>query len=137
MEQVIPEGIHLPLDRSSYPLNIYMRLFIPYFIPSEVERVLYLDVDMIVQKDLSVLFDTDLEDKLVGAVLDPRIISFNNEWGGVKNFAALGLDGETKYFNTGLLLIPVKNGWKNRSPKKSFNASISINHLRIIRINTA
>ena len=33
MASVIPVGMKLPLDRSSYPLNIYMRLFIPYFIP--------------------------------------------------------------------------------------------------------
>ena len=37
----------LPKDRSSYPLNIYARLFIPDLMPAGVEKVLYLDVDMI------------------------------------------------------------------------------------------
>ncbi len=106
MVDVIPPGIQLPLDRSSYPLNIYMRLFIPYFIPKEIEKVLYLDVDMIVQKDLSTLYETDLGDALVGAVLDPRIITFDNQWGGVLNYQELGLEAKTRYFNTGLLLIP-------------------------------
>ena len=116
MNEVIPKGIELPLDRSSYPLNIYMRLFIPYFIPKEVEKVLYLDVDMIVQKDISTLYETDLGDALVGAVLDPRIITFDNSWGGVLNYEALGLDAKTRYFNTGLLLIPTKKWLEENIP---------------------
>jgi len=105
MEDVIPKGVKLPTDRSSYPLNIYMRLFIPYFIPDEIEYVLYLDVDMIVMEDISRIFETDLKDKILGAVLDPRILSFDNSWGGVLNYEALGLSGTTRYFNTGLLLF--------------------------------
>jgi len=108
MEAIIPEGMQLPLDRSSYPLNIYMRLFIPYFIPSNVEKVLYLDVDMIVQTDISTLFEQELGEKVIAAVLDPRIITFDNSWGGVFNHEALGLAGNTRYFNTGLLVMQTK-----------------------------
>ncbi len=108
MASVIPVGLKLPLDRSSYPLNIYMRLFIPYFIPAEIETVLYLDVDMIVQKDVSTLFDIDLSKYVVAAVLDPRIITFDNSWGGVLNYQELGLPGTTRYFNTGLLVMNTK-----------------------------
>lgn len=105
MTEVIPKGMKLPLDRSSYPLNIYMRLFIPYFIPEDVETVLYLDVDMIVQRDITELFENDLSNYVVGAVLDPRIITFDNSWGGVLNYKELGLPGTTRYFNTGLLVM--------------------------------
>jgi lipopolysaccharide biosynthesis glycosyltransferase len=108
MASVIPEGMKLPLDRSSYPLNIYMRLFIPYFIPEEIETVLYLDVDMIVQKDISTLFNINLSKHVVAAVLDPRIITFDNSWGGVLNYQELGLPGTTRYFNTGLLVMNTK-----------------------------
>lgn len=108
MASVIPVGMKLPLDRSSYPLNIYMRLFIPYFVPAEIETVLYLDVDMIVQKDVSILFDIDLSQHVVAAVLDPRIITFDNSWGGVLNYQELGLPGTTRYFNTGLLVMNTK-----------------------------
>lgn len=121
MAEVIPTGIELPLDRSSYPLNIYMRLFIPYFIPKEVDKVLYLDVDMIVQKDISTLYETDLGDALVGAVLDPRIVTFDNAWGGILNYMQLGLDAKTRYFNTGLLLIPTKKWLEQDIPVKIIN----------------
>ncbi len=114
MSGVIPPGIKLPLDRSSYPLNIYMRLFIPYFIPQEIETVLYLDVDMIVQKDIATLFENDLSNYVVAAVLDPRIITFDNSWGGVLNYTELGLPGSTRYFNTGLLIMNTKK-WQEQN----------------------
>jgi len=111
MEAVIPQGMQLPLDRSSYPLNIYMRLFIPYFIPTDIDRVLYLDVDMIVQQDISTIFENDIENKVIAAVLDPRIITFDNSWGGIMNYKELGLSGTSKYFNTGLILMNTKK-WR-------------------------
>lgn len=111
MNSVIPEGMKLPLDRSSYPLNIYMRLFIPYFIPEEIERVLYLDVDMIVLKDVATLFENNLENYVIASVLDPRIITFDNSWGGVLNHNELGLSGSTRYFNTGLIVMNTKK-WR-------------------------
>ncbi len=114
MEEVIPKGMELPFDRSSYPLNIYMRLFIPYFIPDEIEYVLYLDVDMIVLGDVTGIFENDLHDKVIAAVLDPRIITFDNSWGGVLNYEALGLPGTTRYFNTGLLLMNLKK-WREQN----------------------
>jgi len=114
MDEVIPKGMQLPLDRSSYPLNIYMRLFIPYFIPQEIESVLYLDVDMIVLGDVTSIFENNMTDKVVAAVLDPRIITFDNSWGGVMNYEALGLPGTTRYFNTGLLLMNLKK-WREQN----------------------
>lgn len=105
IKEAIPTGLSLPTDLSSYPLNIYMRLFIPYFIPQDRDKVLYLDADMIVMKDLSLLWDTDISKHVIAAVLDPRLKTFDNHWGGIKNYEKLGFKGYTPYFNTGMLLI--------------------------------
>lgn len=104
----------LPKDRSSYPLNIYARLFIPDLIPAHIEKVLYLDVDMIVVTDLYRLWNTDITDYHVAAVQDPRIKTFDNYWGGIINYKALGMPGSTKYFNTGLLLVNAGKWRKDR-----------------------
>ncbi len=112
-DQIIPKGITLPLDKSSYPLTIYLRLFIPHFIPEDVEKVLYLDVDMIVRKDLATLFATDLGDNVVAAVQDPRLMTFDNHWGGIKNYKELGFAGDTHYFNSGLLLMDARK-WREQ-----------------------
>lgn len=101
----ITEGASLPKDKSSFPLNIYARLFIPYFIPENIEKALYLDVDMIVLADLFTLWNIDLSDYILAAVKDPRVQTFDNNWGGVLNYKELGLNGKSTYFNTGMLLM--------------------------------
>jgi lipopolysaccharide biosynthesis glycosyltransferase len=110
---VVLPGYKIPSDKSSWPTTIHLRLFIPYLMPVEVEKILYLDVDMILQRDVAELYDTDLDDKILGAVTDQRVLSFDNSWGGgIKNYQALGLTGSNPYFNTGLLLINCKK-WRD------------------------
>lgn len=104
INEVIPSGMSVPYDKSSYPLIIHMRMFIPYFIPEEFEKVIYMDVDMIVNDDISRLWHTSLEDHVIAAVLDVRIREFGSPT-GIRNYRELGFDPSTKYFNTGLLLI--------------------------------
>ncbi|MBK7712940.1 MAG: glycosyltransferase family 8 protein [Bacteroidales bacterium] len=110
MDQVIPKGMNIPYDNSSYPLIIHMRMFIPYFIPEEYEKVIYMDVDMIVRDDISKLWNTNLNDYTIGAVIDVRIREFGNSH-AVENYLDLGFEASTKYFNTGLLLINTKK-WR-------------------------
>ncbi|RKR84224.1 lipopolysaccharide biosynthesis glycosyltransferase [Mucilaginibacter gracilis] len=105
MENTIPAGVKLPLDHTSYPVTIYLRLFIPYIVPKETTKALFLDVDMIVLDDVSKLYNQDLGDNIIGAVQDPRLLTFDNAWGGIMNYKELGFAADTKYFNTGLLLI--------------------------------
>lgn len=114
MSLILPKDIKLPLDKTTYPLNIYMRLFIPYFMADDIEKALYLDVDMIVQSDITNLFNYDLNDYCIGAVQDPSVLTFNNSWGGVINYQELRIAGDTKYFNTGLLLMNIKK-WKDQN----------------------
>jgi lipopolysaccharide biosynthesis glycosyltransferase len=105
MEDTIPAGVKLPLDRTSYPVTIYLRLFIQYIVPKDTQKALFLDVDMIVLDEVSKLYNQDLGDYVIGAVQDPRLLTFDNSWGGIMNYKDLGFAPDTKYFNTGLLLI--------------------------------
>ena len=113
MNKVIPPKIKLPLDGSSYPLNIYIRLFIPYFIPKAINKVIYMDVDMIVEENINKLWKVNLHDLPVAAVLDSITQYICSPYGGVSNFEELGLDPRSKYFNSGLLLINVKK-WREQ-----------------------
>ncbi len=119
MEEVIPEGMNIPYDNSSYPLIIHMRMFIPYFIPEEYEKVIYMDVDMIVNDDISKLWSTDLKDFTIAAVVDVRIKEFGNSH-AVENYRELGFDAKTRYFNTGLLLINTRKWRENDFTPKVF-----------------
>lgn len=105
MDEAIPDNMTIPFDRSSYPKNIHTRIFIPHFIPKEFEKIIYLDVDMILMRDISELWNLDLGDHMLAAVTDPRLKVFGNAWGGIFNYRELGFAPDTKYFNTGILVI--------------------------------
>ena len=117
--EVIPQGWRLPLDKSSFPLNIYLWYFMPFFLPMELERVLYLDVDMINCRDLSELWYADIGNKIVGGVVDPRIRTFECEWGGILNYEELGLSGNLPYLNTGVMLVNLNSWRKNRVTERA------------------
>jgi len=124
-DEVIPEGMSIPYDNSSYPLIIHMRMFIPYFIPATYEKVIYMDVDMIVNDDISKLWHTELGEYTIGAVLDVRIREFGSA-SAVKNYSELGFDAKTRYFNTGLLLMNTKK-WREKDLTPEIFACIEEN----------
>ena len=111
MSDCLPEDARLPVDNSSLPLNIYIRLFIPYFIPQNTKRVIFLDVDMIMLADISELWNIDIGDNIIGAVQD-QFIQTVNRWGGISNHEDLGIAADNKYFNAGLMLIDILK-WEN------------------------
>lgn len=58
------------LSPSCASLLNHLRIFLPELFP-DLDRVVFLDDDVVVQHDLSPLWDLDLNDKVVGAVVDP------------------------------------------------------------------
>lgn len=93
----------LPLNGPNWTIEVYYRLMLADILPEDVDRILYLDVDMIVNASLDELYRTDFEDKLFCACVDP---SAKNGMTSVQNqlFSELSkLDGFA-YFNAGMML---------------------------------
>jgi len=111
--EAVPHDIKIPIDRSAFPMTSYMRVFAPYIVPEHTQRLIYFDVDMIVLEDVSKLWNTDLGDKIIGAVLDiVEVVSV--PWSGIPNYKELGFAPDTKYFNAGLMLVDVAK-WRERN----------------------
>lgn len=125
IQTVIPEDIQLPLDNSTYPLNVYAKLFIPYIIPEEVKRAIFLDVDMILQKDISELWNIDLKDNTIAAVQD-HYIKVIDAWDGIKNYTELGFTKGEKYFNAGLIIFDTEK-WRINKLEKQIIACVNDN----------
>jgi len=107
-KEVLPENIKIPTDRSAFPITTYLRVFAPYIIPKTTSKMIYLDVDMIVLKDISELWNVDIGDHLFGAVVD-LCETVGSSWGGIPNYKELNIDPNAKYFNAGMLVInPIK-----------------------------
>jgi len=90
----------------------YYRLFITELLPSTTERAIYLDCDLVVKDDLRKLWDADFKDAYVLAVQDlwvPYVSSIN----GVP-YEELGIPGDSKYFNAGVLVINLQK-WRSNS----------------------
>lgn len=120
LESVVPIGVKLPLDRTSFPVCAYARLCVPYFLSSDIKKVIYLDVDMLVLNDIKVLWSVDIGDHTLAAVVD-RAEVVSSPWGGIKNYEALGLDPDTKYFNSGLMVINLEKWRANKFTESVIN----------------
>lgn len=107
---IIPVHIKIPIDSSAYPLTVYMRIFSPYVVGENVKKLIYLDVDTLVQEDISKLWNTPLNDRTIGAVQDVSK-TVDCDWAGIANYQELGLAPDTKYFNSGVLIIDTEK-WK-------------------------
>ena len=109
-KEIIPAGIVIPADSSSFPLTVFLRIFAPYIIDQDAERMIYIDVDTIVQDDISTLWNMPLGNYTIGAVQDYSG-TIDCKWAGIPNYKQLGLAGDSKYFNSGVLLINPKK-WR-------------------------
>lgn len=79
----------------------YLRLCLPELAPPEVQKVLYLDCDLVVCRDVRPLFALDLGGRAIGAVFDYWIddLAFARRW---------GLEPGGRYFNAGVLLLDLQ-----------------------------
>ncbi|NLN50118.1 MAG: glycosyltransferase family 8 protein [Acholeplasmataceae bacterium] len=94
------------LDRAKttyrFPKEVYARLYAAEYLPEEIDRVLYLDPDTIVLKNLAAFYRMEFDGSyFIGASNVKRFFTAFNNW---KNKAKKG----SKYLNTGVLLINVE-----------------------------
>ena len=79
----------------------FARFMIPRVFTRDVQRVLYLDADLLVLDDLGPLWDMDLRGAVMGAVLDPILDpQLKARAPGLEKFPRV-----RDYFNAGVLLI--------------------------------
>lgn len=93
-------------------LATYYRLFITDILSEGIDRILYLDCDMIVRHSLRRLYDMPLDGKAVGAV--PDLSEALSE-----RYERLGYPQHLGYFNAGMLLINL-SFWRENKLKDVF-----------------
>ena len=93
--QDAPVGFH-------FSKEMYYRLFAARFLPPDVDRVLYLDPDIVILNPLDRLYQMDFGNDLLAAAA-----SFNTGM-GVMHRLRLRLPEDQVYFNSGVLLMNLK-----------------------------
>ena len=92
------------------PLTTYRKLTVAEWIPSESNRVIWLDCDLLALEDISALWRSELRDRLALAVQDPRVPLASSRF-GVAAWRDLGIAAGAKYFNAGVMVIDLA-GWR-------------------------
>ena len=97
------QGLRVDGGRS---IAVYFRLAAPRVLPTNINKILYLDSDLIVRQTLAGLWNTELLDYALAAVediVDPGVMAIRKR--------LLGLPPGAKYFNSGVMLINL-NYWR-------------------------
>lgn len=94
--------LDIPTYRGSYAAN--MRLFLDEVLPKEEKRILYLDADTIVDSEIQTLFQTQMQGKTIGMVLDSL---------GESHKLQIGLEMQDAYYNSGVILFDLQK-WREK-----------------------
>lgn len=106
---------NVPKYRGSYAANL--RLFLPAFIGSDVDRILYIDADTIVAGSLMPLMEADLDGKAVGMVLDSLCGKHKDE---------IGIPEDEDYYNSGMMIFDLKTWMETRCSERIIDHIINV-----------
>lgn len=83
-----------------YPKEMYYRLFAAQYLPEQLDRILYLDPDIVVINSLRSLYEIDFGDKLFAAASHIESHTFKN-----LNRRRLHLSEQARYINSGVMMM--------------------------------
>lgn len=99
-------------------ITAYYRLMVPYvLIEDNIQKVLYIDSDVLCVKDISPVFTLDLSSSIAFVGKDNSIVPKNQIW-WKQHCKKIGMAG-TEYFNSGMLLINMPAYIKHNIGKKA------------------
>jgi wbbM protein len=87
---------------------VYYRAFLPYIL-EKYSKVIYLDCDLVVNKDIGNLYHINISPNPLGAVVDIEVIR-SYKCGFMQKYVdnTLKLKNITKYFNSGVLIMDLR-----------------------------
>lgn len=105
----------LPLNISHISVETYYRYVIADLLP-DVDKILYLDADLIVCKNIADFYNTDLKDNYFSGAEDLYIKETNHK-------QSIGLGADDLYINAGVLLMNLKLIRQDNLGEKLINAT--------------
>lgn len=105
------------LETKRYPQEMYYRLLASYFLPKQIDRILYLDPDILVINALRPLWETDMQGNLFAAASHTSMKELSN------NVNRLRLGTDHDYYNSGVLLMDLKLCRKKIDPREVIDFS--------------
>lgn len=104
------------INKKGQPKHItiaaYYRLFLAEVLPNNLDKVIYLDGDIVVRHSLQEMYATNIDNDAIAAVTDM-------DEGEIQKFNNLRYEPELGYFNSGVLLINLKY-WRTQNLLQNF-----------------
>jgi lipopolysaccharide biosynthesis glycosyltransferase len=107
-----PERVAAIPRHPHFPREAAYSLLLPDHLPATLDRILFLDADLLVLDDLAQLWEISIGDRVLGAAPDAAI-PFCRSPRGVKRQGEWGISDDAVYFNCGVMLIQL-SGWRER-----------------------
>ena len=117
-------------------LCTYLRLLMPHVLPADLGKVIYLDADLLIRRDIAEMWDEPLGERPALAAVevaapyvdcatvfqnDPDRYKAVPEVVAVKNFRELGIPGERKFFNAGVLVVNLDRWRRDNIPQQAMD----------------
>ena len=84
----VPENSHITK-------TAYLRYFLDIFVDEDTDKLLYLDIDVLVKKDIGELFELEFDEVIAASLASPKSMAIGEH---LSNF-------NSDYFNSGVLII--------------------------------
>ena len=95
-----------PIYKEYISVATYLRLFAPFIIEDDINKILYLDCDIICTNSIIDFYKTPFEGKIIVAC--PNLVIKERYFFNINRNIELGLPEDNCYVNAGVLLINVK-----------------------------
>ena len=107
--------IHSKIYTGRWNIGTFFRLYLASILPSDVDRVIYLDCDMIIRKSLKDVYELDIGNCLVAGVDDCRSDLYRID---------IGEQPGQLYINNGFMLLDLKK-WREQNIEEKVNEFIA------------
>lgn len=102
---------------------MYLKCFMHLLLPKTIDRVIFLDIDMIIKHNLRPLYEIDLQENIIGAADDWKYCYLHKKRIGIKQ--------EDAYINSGVLVVDLY-AWRLMEEKHKILTFIEQNERKII-----
>lgn len=109
-----------PISCSNWTVETYYRLFAAELLPNNLDRILYLDCDIIVDGDVSEMYFSDMNNISTLVVSDVNTVQADSP-------KRLGYDESHGYFNAGMMFINI-DYWRENDILKECIEYINEHH---------
>ena len=113
-------GHIIDLPKKGWPTEAWLRHAVISLLPQDVERILYLDSDVVVTKSLSSFYNIDMKNNCYAAAMDRPLNGVCGEKRDEQRLEKLGMTEEDVYVNSGILLIDLSQIRKSQYKQEDY-----------------